>query len=168
MCKSMYQLTADYEAVLQMLYDGDADEQAIFDTLEAIEGAMEDKADGYAIMIRTIDKDVKGIDEEIRRLQSRKQVLTNRANRLKSTLEMSMRATGRTRFDTILFSFKIQKNGGKRALVLDCPADNLPPNLQKVTVTPDNAAIRKLLEQDDVEVNQYAHLAPQGESLRIS
>ena len=54
---SLYKLTTDYEAVLAMLYDGDMDEQTIMDTLDAIEGAIEDKADGYAVLINTLNND---------------------------------------------------------------------------------------------------------------
>ena len=150
-----------------MMYDDERDEQAIMDTLEAIEGAIEDKADGYAMIIKSLDADAKGIDAEIKRLQSRKQVLANRSSRLKDNLEDAMRRLGKTKIDTLLFSFRIQKSGGKRALVLDCEPNQLPPSLQKVTVAANNEVIRQLLEQTGEEANQYAHLAPQGESLRI-
>ena len=164
---SMYKLTSDYEAVLQMVYDDERDEQTIIDTLEAIEGAIEDKADGYAMIIKSLDADAKGIDAEIKRLQSRKQTLSNRAERLKRQLEDTMRSTGKTKFDTLLFGFRLQKSGGKRALVLDCEPNQLPLCLQKVTVAANNDAIRQLLEQAGTEANQYAHLAPQSEGLRI-
>ena len=78
-----------------------------------------------------------------------------------------MRALGKTKFKTALFSYGIQKNGGKRALILDCPINELPPELQKVTIEANNEAIRNLLIQQGAEDNQYAHLAPQGEHLSI-
>lgn len=164
---SLYELTADYEAVLAMLYDGDMDEQTIMDTLDAIEGAIEDKADGYAIIINALNNDAAGIDVEIKRLQTRKRMLDNRAKRLKDNLAESMRALGKTKFSTQLYTFRLQKDGGKRALVLDCDPVDLPPGLQKVTITADNDAIRQALTQERLEANQYAHLAPQSESLRI-
>ena len=49
---NLYQLTSNYETVLNMLYDEEIDEQMILDTLEAIEGEIEDKADGYAKIIK--------------------------------------------------------------------------------------------------------------------
>ena len=52
---NLYQLTNDYETVLNMLYDEDADEQMILDTLEAIEGEIEDKADNYAKIIKELE-----------------------------------------------------------------------------------------------------------------
>ena len=44
---SIYELTEDYMNLLAMAEDPDIDEQAFMDTLEGIEGALEDKADGY-------------------------------------------------------------------------------------------------------------------------
>ena len=164
---SLYNLTADYQQVLNLLYDGDVDQQTIMDTLEAIEDAIEEKADGYAMIIKTIDADTEAIDAEIKRLQARKQTLNSRKEWLKSNLEDTMRALGKTKFKTALFSYGIQKNGGKRALILDCPINELPPELQKVTIEANNEAIRNLLIQQGAEDNQYAHLAPQGEHLSI-
>lgn len=164
---NLYNLTGDYERVLQMLYDDEHKEDTVIDTLDSIEGAIEDKADGYAMVIRSVEADVAGIKAEIERLQSRKKALENKVSWLKTNLENSMRMIGKTKFKTALFSFGIQKNGGKRALILDCDVDALPSELQKVTVEANNEALRQLLEQEKAESNQYAHLAPQGESLRI-
>lgn len=164
---NLYNLTTDYDKVLQMLYSDEHEENAVFDTLDAIEGAIEDKADGYAMVIKSVEADVAGIKAEIERLQNRKKTLENKIGWLKTNLENTMRMLGKTKFKTALFSFGIQKNGGKRALILDCGVDALPPELQKVTVEANNEALRQLLEQEKADGNQYAHLAPQGESLRI-
>ena len=50
---NIYELTSNYDHLLNMLYDEDVDEQAILDTLESIEGDIEDKADGYATVSYT-------------------------------------------------------------------------------------------------------------------
>lgn len=48
MGNTLYELTEQYQAVMDMLCDAEADEQVIFDTLEAIDGEIEEKADNYA------------------------------------------------------------------------------------------------------------------------
>ena len=53
MGNTLYELTQDFDAVLNMLYT-DVDEQTIFDTLESSEGEIVDKADGYAKGIKYI------------------------------------------------------------------------------------------------------------------
>lgn len=64
---NIYELTSNYEHLLNMLYDEDVDEQAILDTLESIEGDIEDKADGYAKIIKELEakqKFIKKYSEE--------------------------------------------------------------------------------------------------------
>ena len=164
---SLYSMTADYEHVLQMLYDEEYDEQAVIDTLDSIEGAIEDKADGYAMIMRELEADAAKLKAEEDRLRARRTALENHKNRLKAHLYESMKAVGKPKFKTTLFSFGIQKNGGKRALVLDCGVDKLPPELQMVTVAANNDAIRAYLMDTGEESCEFAHLAPQGEHLVI-
>lgn len=104
---TLYELTSDYTALLEMAED--ADEQALKDTLEGIEGAIEDKADGYAKVLLELGKDSAVLDEEIRRLQAKKTAIANAADRIKNNLQDAMIATGKTKFKTSLFSFGIQK-----------------------------------------------------------
>lgn len=162
---SLYELTEDYENILNMLYDGETDEQVILDTLESIEGDIEDKADNYAKIIKTLMADSEMIKQEEVRLYARRKALENRAGRLKTTLEENMKFIDKTKFKTALFSFNIQKNGGLQPLfitdnVLDIPGKFLIPQ----PPLPNNEAIRKLLADKEVE---WAKLEPRGESLRI-
>lgn len=109
MGNTLYELTQDFDEVLNMLYT-DVDEQTIFDTLESIEGEIEDKADGYAKVIKNIEADIEGLKTEEKRLNERKKTLENKIKSMKYSLENAMRITGRTKFKTALFSFGIQKN----------------------------------------------------------
>lgn len=42
---TLYELTAEYQQLLDMARDPDVDEKALSDTMEAIGGEIEDKAD---------------------------------------------------------------------------------------------------------------------------
>lgn len=166
MGNSLYNLTADYEHVLNMLYDDEYDEQTVIDTLDSIEGAIEDKADGYAMIIRMVDADIESIKAEEARLASRRIALENRKKRMKGNLYEAMKTVGKPKFKTSLFSFGIRKNGGKRALILDVDVDKLPAELQKLTIEANNEALREYLGKN--ESCEYCHLAEQGEYLTIS
>ena len=52
---NLYELKNNYEEVLNMLYQDDIDEQMVLDTLESIEGDIEDKAENYAKIIRELE-----------------------------------------------------------------------------------------------------------------
>ena len=48
---SLFELNGVWQELANMLYQDDVDEQMILDTLESIEGEIEDKADSYAYII---------------------------------------------------------------------------------------------------------------------
>lgn len=160
---NIYELTTEWQNVFEMLLDPEIPEDAVFDTIEMIEVDMDTKADNYAKLIKSMDGDVGAIDQEIKRLQERKATISNRKNQLKVNLEDMMRATGRMKFKTALFSFGIQKNGGVLPLMfapdIPVPAEYLKPG------DPDTAKIRQALENG--EALSFAAFGERGESLRI-
>lgn len=158
---SLYEMSQEWENVFEMLLDPEIPEEAVFDTIEMIEADMDIKADGYAKIIKSMDGDAAQIDAEIKRLQDRKAAVKNRQAVLKQRLFDTMKATGRTKFKTALFSFNIQKNGGAKPVdFLDTvPAAWLKPG------DPDTKRIREYLEAGN-EL-PFAVLGDRGESLMI-
>lgn len=159
---NLYQLTNDYENVLNMLYDEDMDEQMILDTLESIEGEIEDKADGYAKIIKELESKRDARKTEAKRLNDSASVFDNRIKNLKQNLFNTMKQTGKTKFATDLFSFNIVKNGGKQSLTID---GKVPKEYTKTIIENDTDKIRQALEEG--KNLPFAHLEPRGESLRI-
>ena len=99
---NLYKLNEAWQELANMLYQDDVDEQMILDTLESIEGEIEDKADNYAYIIAEIKNDVNACKAEKTRLEKRQKVLENRENRLKNYLTDIMKNTGKTNFKTQL------------------------------------------------------------------
>ena len=162
---NLYVLKENWKQVSDMLYEEEVDEQMILDTLESIEGEIEDKADNHAMIIKELLADAKKCKEEKQRLEERQIAFENRAKILKSNLEQVMRETGKTKFKTALFSFSIQKNGGLEPLSIDIEAEKVPFEYYKHTEKElDNTKIREALEEGKIN---FAHLEPRGESLRI-
>ncbi len=162
---SLYELNAAYSQLMERLYDEELPEDAIIDTLDSIEGAIEDKADGYGKVIRMIEADIDGIKLEESRLYARRKSLERKKELLKGNLFDAMKTVGLAKIKTALFTVSISKNGGKRRVELDVPIEALPAKFQKVTIEANNEALRELLA--DRESCEYCHLAEQGESLRI-
>ena len=131
---TLYEMTDNYKAVLEMAQNPDIDEQAIKDTLEAIQGDIKEKADGYAKVIKELDGETDKLTAEIKRLTDRKNTIQNNIAYMKQSLKESMTATGNLKFRTDLFSFNIQKN--PPALVVDdekaIPQEYLIPQEPKV------------------------------------
>lgn len=160
--KNLYELTSDWNNVANMLYNEDIDEQMILDTLESIEGDIEDKADGYAKIIKELEARQKARKEEAKRLADSAKTFENKIKFLKQNLYNSMKETGKTKFTTDLFTFNIAKNGGKQALTID---GEVPKEYTKTIIENDTDKIRQALENG--ENLPFAHLEPKGESLRI-
>ena len=97
--KQIYELIAEQE-----------DEQILKDTLDSINDALEDKADGYVAVIKSLETDNIAIDEEIKRLKQRKTSNENGIKRLKETLQQVMEETGKEKFKTALNSYSIANN----------------------------------------------------------
>lgn len=171
---ALYELTGEFIQLMDMLEDEECDEQCIMDTLESVEYEIEDKADGYAKIIKSLESNVNGLSKEADRLIARKKTYENRIKWLKQNLEMCMRTTGKRKFTTDLFSFNIQKNGGKRKLVVDVDVEKVPEQYRiKQPDAIDGESIREFLKENGYEGQdgslncEFAHLEPQGESLRI-
>lgn len=159
----LYELKENYKKVADMLYEEEIDEQCILDTLESIEGEIEDKADNYAVIIKELLADAKVCKQEKLRLEARQKSFENRAKLLKDKLEEVMRETGKTKFKTAKFSFGIQNNGGLAPLWIDEDYSNIPQKYLKVE--PDNTKIRQALDSGENII--FAHYEPRTESLRI-
>ena len=159
---NLYKLDQAWQEVINMLYQDDIDEQMIFDTIESIEGEIEDKADGYAKIIKELESKRDARKAEAKRLTDNATLFDNRIKRLKQNLFNSMKIRGKTKFTTDLFTFRIQKNGGKRALTID---GKVPKEYTKIIVENDTDKIRQALESGK-EIS-FAHLEPHSESLRI-
>lgn len=159
---NIYELTKNYDEVLNMLYQDDVDEQMVLDTLESIEGDIEDKADNYAKIMKELETKANARKKEAQRLSESAKVFENRVKALKSNLFNAMKETGKTRFATNLFSFSIAKNGGKQALTID---SEVPAEYTKTVVENDTDKIRQALEEG--KKLPFAHLEPRGERLSI-
>lgn len=157
---NLYQLKGNWKQVADMLYEEEVDEQCVLDTLESIEGEIEDKADSYAMIIRELLGNAEICKQEKMRLEVRQKAFENRAKFLKQNLYEVMKETGKTKFKTDLFSFGIQTNGGKQAMTVD---GEVPEEYCKLVEDTDK--IRKTLEEG--QTLEFAHLEPRGEGVRI-
>ena len=159
---TLYELTEEFLQLLELAEDPETDPQVFDDTMEAIGGDIEVKADGYARVIRQIEANIAGIKAEEDRLCKRRKSMENNIKRMKEVLQISMTVTGKTKFKTDLFSFGIQKN--PPSLKIDDPARIPDDFLIQPDPVPDSKAIKTALKEGFDFT--WCHLE-QSESLRI-
>lgn len=159
---TLYQLTDDYMELLELAEDPDIDPQAFADTLEALGGELEMKADGYARVMKELEGRAATMRFESKRLENGYKTIERNIDRMKHALQDSMVATDKRKFKTDLFSFSIRKNPA--SVVIDretsIPPEFLIPQDPKI----DKKAIKAAIDRGDNIT--FAHLE-QGESLII-
>ena len=159
---TLYEITGDILKLLTYAEDPDVDEQAFNDTMEALSCEIEEKADGYAKVIKQLQGEAETIKTEIERLSGRKEAIENHIKAMKGNLEQSMIVTGKEKFKTELFSFNIQNNAP--SVVLDVDEDKVPEQFIVITKKVDKKGIGQALKNGD-QID-FAHLE-QSRSLRI-
>lgn len=141
------------------------DEQTVKDTLEAVDGEIEAKADNIAKMIFNNRSMAEALKKEEERLSKRRKACEKSVEYLKDYLQANLEFIGKTKFKTLLFSYNVATNGGQQPLFVTENIGEIPGKyLIPQPPVPDKKAIRELLAKKEVE---WAHLEPRGRSLRI-
>lgn len=161
---TLYELTGQYMTLLEMAEDPETDPEALEGSMEAISDEIEDKAEGYAKVMKQLDAEASAIKDEIERLTLRMKALQNNKARMNEALQGAMEATGKTKFKTTLFSFAIAKTPAK-VVIDEAYIENIPEEyLRYKEPEIDKAKIKEALKAG--EAIEWAHLE-QGEVLRI-
>lgn len=114
---SLFELVGDYQRLYEMADDPDMEEnaEAWFDTMEGIEGEIEDKAVGCFHVIKDIEADIDVVKAkaaafkaEYDRLMGIAAAKENSVKRIKQSLTNGMIATGKTKFKNDDISFWTQ------------------------------------------------------------
>ncbi|MBF2260833.1 siphovirus Gp157 family protein [Staphylococcus capitis] len=145
---SLFILKDNYKQIYELIADQE-DEQILKDTLDSINDALEDKADGYVAVIKSLETDNNAIDEEIKRLKQRKTSNENGIKRLKETLQQVMEETGKEKFKTALNSYSIANN---------------PPSLE---VKDKNVVPKEFFTEQEPKLNKKELLKAVKEGLEI-
>lgn len=106
----LYELTQNYMNLQALLEDETISQDLIEAAMKEVGEDIEEKAQNYAVIMKNLEAEADALDKEEKRLAARKSSLKNRNKILKDNLENSMKAIGKTKFKTNLFSFNIGKN----------------------------------------------------------
>ena len=156
----LYELTEAWESVQALIDNDETQEEQLQAALENIEGAIDQKADGYGRMIKNLQAQAEVVKVEEKRLAAKRQTLENQAKRLQKHLESAMIATNKRKINTELFVFSVQKNAPSLA---DFDESIVPEEYWKVTRSVDRSALLKAVKDGEVEGIGLK----QTESLRI-
>lgn len=104
----LYELAQNYAQLLEMAEEMESD--ALVDTLEALQGEIEEKAENIAKLIKNLEADAKIIKEEEQRLADRRRSIESKVTRLKEYLQQQLEVAGLQKVKRPTITVAIQAN----------------------------------------------------------
>lgn len=104
---NLYEITGVYIDLQNQIEAGDIPEEAIADTLEAVEGMFEEKIDNTACLFKNISAQVAAIEAEKKNLEQRLKTLEGSRDRLKDYIRDAMTTAGKNKVETARNSVKL-------------------------------------------------------------
>ena len=96
----LYEIANDYLALMQAIENDEIPEEAISDTLEAVKGELEVKADNIGCLLKNIEADINAIKAEEERLAERRKTKAKAYDRLKQYLSDALLGVGIDKVET--------------------------------------------------------------------
>ena len=158
--KPLYEIGDQYLALQDL---EDVPEEAMRDTLEAIEGEFKEKAVRICHVLANADGAVEAIDREIKRLQAKMKAIVNNKERAKDYLRDNMERTGITKISSPIFNVTLVK---PREMVVIDDESQIDMDYMRVSYAPDKTKIKDALK-DGVEV-AGAHMGLSKSGVKIS
>lgn len=121
---SLYQLSAEFQAVAARLDESDLDEQTIADTLEGFAADLEDKVISVTQYIRNLESTAHSIKVAEEQMAQRRVSMLSKADSLKKYVMKAIEDTGIGHVDCPLFSVSVRK--APPALVVN-DESHIPP-----------------------------------------
>jgi hypothetical protein len=161
---NLYELTTVYQQIFETLLDEEANLDTLEDTLQAIEGAIEVKAENMGKFVNMLKADEAAIEAEVERLMKRKKARQNRVQRIKDYLQSQMELIGKDKITTPIMTISLQNN--PPALEIE---DEMQIPAQYMVLVPEHYTVDKAKVKDALKSGQEVPGAKltQGRSLRI-
>lgn len=140
---TLYQCTADVQAALDYYFDSETERE---DTLEAVIGQFEVKAQSVIAYIKNQEITEKMLDEHIKQMTGKLKAVKAQNQSLRDYLARNMQAAGITEIKADDGTFKASFRKSKAVEILD--EAQIPAEFMRETVKiePDKTAIRKAIE----------------------
>ena len=158
---SLFDLSLEFYALKDLMEnDFEVDEETgeFIDNTETINNlfnglkmTFEDKLDNSQRYILTLNGEADILAKEIKRLQTKKTALENKADRLSEMMKNAILSSGENKFKTSLYSFNIKKTESVEVRDLDV----IPRAYLRLKKEADKVAIKKALKNGDVIEGVY-------------
>ena len=145
---------------------GDGELDPVLDELLAeLEGRIEDKVEAYCRIIRELELTAAARKEESARIRILSDQDNNTVKAMKGRLIYFFDQQCIDKLKTPHFNLSICANGGVQPLDITVPAEHLPIDCQKITLSPNLDIIREKIKSG--ELIEGVTVLPRGTHLRI-
>lgn len=159
----LYELTEMYEGIWDLANDEESDLDALEIALKGIEENIEVKAENTAKLIKSLEANVKVIQEEERRLAGKRRAMNNKIKGIKGYMEHQLKTMNINKIQGDLFTVALQNNPPSVRFIDE---DLIPDEYKEETVTvkiPKKAILDDLKEGKEIAGTEMV----QTKSLRI-
>lgn len=155
---TLFEITNEFLELYELATE---DEEAFADTLESLNFDLSEKAAGYVHVIHRLDMEIAKAKELSSSFADKAKVRENCKKRLMERIQAAMVVLDRKEIPAGDYTIKMKGNGGLQPLKI---TGDVPDNMTKIEIKPDNDKIRKYLKDHECE---WAHLEPRGKHLEI-
>lgn len=119
MSMSLYHISENYRHALAVLTDADLPEEAVNDTLEALEGEVMQKGQAVAAFTLNLGAEIEAVKAVEKRISDRRKTLEKREARMRDYLRTNMEKCGISEIKAIDGSFTAKLAKGRPSVVID-------------------------------------------------
>lgn len=138
---ALFLLANEYREAAARLADLDMDPQTVADTLEAMSGDLEVKAQNVGFMVRSLEADAAAVKQWAKDAQERAKTLEGRAESLRDYLRRCMEATGIQKIEGPGITLSFRKSS---AVIVDEPG-LIPAEFMRTPEPPPAAPDKKAI-----------------------
>lgn len=142
----LYEITENYKELQSLAEQDEIPAEQLEDTLSLIESDFSDKANAMLCVVENMNSDIVALEQQIKRLQSKKRAIENKQKSLKEYLRTNMERTGINKIETPFFKVSLSKATVQCEIV---DLDLLPDDYVEVktTVSPNKRKILSDLKE---------------------
>lgn len=148
---SLYQMTTDFRRLLEAIESGEIPEEAINDTIEAVNGAWEERADAVISAIKELKVEAEAIRAEEIALAERRKRKAKTIERLSEYFSTSLKAIGKNKYESAKHVVTFRKStsltiSDVEAFISYAMNEHPEAVRKKETLEPDKEAIKELIK----------------------
>lgn len=159
---TLFDIVGEFQQLYEMATTEEVEQEEAFqDMIQSLTAELDQKSAGYVAVINRLEAEQTRAEEVAKAYNAVAKSRKNHIRQMKDALLYAMDNLGLSEMPAGDLTIKIKKNGGIQPLTI---TGDVPDNMTKVTIEPDNDKIRAYLKDNDCE---WAHLEERGRHIEI-